>query len=169
MSKEQLEKDFIEAYEEHSDAIFRFCLYKLYFDREKAKDFMQQTFTKTWDYLADGKEVDNFKAFLYRTARNLVIDHHRKNKEKSLDNILEEGVQFGADDTVNIHKKIEIEKYKKLMQDLDNKYQEAVTLRYIEELKPKEIAEVVDASVNTISVRIHRGVKKLKKLIEENE
>ena len=62
-----------------------------------------------------------------------------------------------------------LESKKKLVFELDEKYQEAVMLRYIEELQPQEIAEIVDASVNTISVRIHRGLKKLRNLIEENE
>ncbi len=169
MNNQEIKENFIQAYEEHSDAIFRFCLYKLYFDREKAKDLMQQTFTKTWDYISEGKEIDNLKAFLYKTARNLIIDYHRKKKEQSLENILESGIQFGDSSTEKIHDQIEVEKYKKLMQDLDKKYREAVMLRYIEELKPQEIAEILDISVNNVSVRIHRGLNKLKKLIEQNE
>lgn len=169
MNNQEIKENFIQAYEEHSDAIFRFCLYKLYFDREKAKDLMQQTFTKTWDYISEGKEIDNLKAFLYKTARNLIIDYHRKKKEQSLENILDSGRQFGDSSTEEIHDKIEVEKYKKLMQDLDEKYREAVMLRYVEELKPQEIAEILDISVNNVSVRIHRGLKKLKELIKQNE
>ncbi|PSO45518.1 MAG: hypothetical protein BRC22_00820 [Parcubacteria group bacterium QH_9_35_7] len=169
MRKKEIKENFIQAYEEHSDAIFRFCFYKLYFDREKAKNFMQKTFTKTWGYLTKGKEIDNLRAFLYKTARNLIIDYHRKKKEQSLENILESGMQFGDSNTKEIHDKIEVEKYKKLMQDLNDKYREAVMLRYIEELKPQEIAEILDISVNNVSVRIHRGLNRLKKLVEQNE
>jgi len=169
MRKKEIKENFIQAYEEHSDAIFRFCFYKLYFDREKAKNFMQKTFTKTWGYLTKGKEIDNLRAFLYKTARNLIIDYHRKKKEQSLENILESGMQFGDSNTEEIHDKIEVEKYKKMMQDLNDKYREAVMLRYIEELKPQEIAEILDISVNNVSVRIHRGLNRLKKLVEQNE
>jgi RNA polymerase sigma-70 factor (ECF subfamily) len=168
MDSDQIKQNFIEAYEDYSDDIFRFCYYKLYFDRELAKDFMQKTYTKTWDYLSKGKKIDNLRAFLYKTARNLIIDYHRKNKEDSLDSILESGVQFSSREQ-DFGADIDQEKYKKLVFELDEKYQEAVMLRYIEELQPQEIAEIVDASVNTISVRIHRGLKKLRNLIEENE
>jgi DNA-directed RNA polymerase specialized sigma24 family protein len=57
-----LEQDFIKHYNQHSDAIFRHCFYRVY-DRETALDLVQETFAKTWAYLATGHEVKNIRAF----------------------------------------------------------------------------------------------------------
>ncbi len=45
-----------QAYEEYGDAIFRYCFYKIS-DREKALDFVQETFTRTWQNLVNGNEI----------------------------------------------------------------------------------------------------------------
>ena len=74
---------FTKAYDELSDAIFRHCWFRIG-DRERAKDLMQETFTKSWQYISRGEKVDNLKAFLYRVANNLIIDEYRKKKELSL-------------------------------------------------------------------------------------
>ena len=41
-------------------------------------------------------------------------------------------------------------------------------MRYIEDLAPKEIAEITQESENNVSVKIHRGIKKLRELLNEN-
>ncbi len=39
-------------------------------------------------------------------------------------------------------------------------------MRYINDLSPKEIAEILEESENAISVRIHRGIQKMRLLLE---
>ena len=73
------EKLFTEAYDKYADAIFRYCYYRL-FDREKAKDCMQEAYCRTWKYMSAGKQVDNIRAFVYKTANNIIIDDSRKKK-----------------------------------------------------------------------------------------
>jgi len=50
-----------------------------------------------------------------------------------------------------------------VLNKLEEPYRQAVTLRYVDGLSPKEIAEIVGESTNNISVRINRGIEKLKK------
>jgi len=73
VNKGKKEKQFIDAYDKYSEAIFRHCYYRV-FDRERAKDFVQETFCKTWKYIVDGNDIENIRAFLYKTANNLIID-----------------------------------------------------------------------------------------------
>ena len=40
-------------------------------------------------------------------------------------------------------------------------------MRFIDELSPKEIAAILGVSENVVSVRIHRGIKKLRQLVEK--
>lgn len=168
------EKVFMESYEEFSDAIFRYALFQTS-NKETALDITQDTFIKTWQYLQKGAEVENIRAFLYRVAKNLIIDHRRKKKSSSLDQILEAGVDFTEEENVLEEKEKDFEKAQdkqrvlKAVEKIDEKYKEILLMRYIEEMSIKEIGDILDKSQNHVSVMIHRGVEKLKKLLKENE
>ena len=161
-----LEKQFLQAYEELSDAIFRHCYFRV-FNRERAKELMQDTFTKTWEYLSKGS-VQNLRAFLYRVANNLIIDESRKKKEESLEMLQESsGFDPGEDTKDKLINFMEGKEVIKMLNKIDPKYRLAISMRYIDDLSPKEISEVLDETENNVSVRIHRGLKQLKELVKE--
>ncbi|MBX4200907.1 RNA polymerase sigma factor, partial [Candidatus Parcubacteria bacterium] len=82
------QQEFLDAYKQHADAIYRHCYFRVY-NKDLAEDLTQETFIKTWKYIVEGKKVDNIKAFLYRVAVNLIIDHSRKKKALALDDVKE--------------------------------------------------------------------------------
>ena len=51
-----MERDFLATYEENANALFRHCLARVR-NRELAKDIVQETFTRTWEYLAKSKHI----------------------------------------------------------------------------------------------------------------
>ncbi len=160
-----LNEEFIKAYESYSDAIFRYCYFRVY-DRERAKDIVQETFMKTWDYIARGNDIDNIRAFLYKVARNIIIDYTRKKKEDSPEALQESGFNPGVDERANKEIEFDFQAALQAIKSLDEKYREAVTMRYIEGYSPKEIAKMIDETENVISVRIHRGLQQLRKKIK---
>lgn len=159
--------DLVKAYDELSDAIFRHCWFRIG-DRERAKDLMQDTFTKTWQYINQGTQVNNLKPFLYKVANNLIIDEYRKRKELSLDGLMAEGFEPGFDDIKNTETAIDAKLVLGIINQLDEKHRGVVLMRYIDELSPKEIAEIIGDNENNISVRIHRGLKQLKDILNKN-
>jgi RNA polymerase sigma-70 factor (ECF subfamily) len=161
MDTETIQREFLLAYEENSDALFRQCFFKVN-DRELATDILQETFTRTWDYLAKGKEVLNMKAFLYRTMNNLIVDHYRKKKAVSLDAMQEDGFDPEGVEGITANDRIEGEKAMQLLNTIPSPYKEAVIMRYVNGLELKEIAEITGESVNTVSVHVHRGINKLR-------
>lgn len=164
---EKSEKEFIGFYDKHADAIFRYCYFRVY-NREEAKDLTQETFAKIWEYLSNGKEVKNLRAFAYKVALNLIIDKARSGRRtQSLEELREGGFEPAAEGgrEEEIDKLLDIERVKKLFNQLDEIYREALILRYVNGLRPKEIAEALGESEDAVSVRIHRGLKMLKKLL----
>ena len=156
---------FLDAYEAHSAALFRHCYFKTS-NRELAKDVVQETFTRTWSYIAEGRKVDNMRAFLYRVAGNAIIDEMRKRKATSLDALEEEGftpVDERAESGEDFAAGQEAMRVLKLVEE---PYRTALAMRYVEGLTPKEIAETLGETENVISVRIHRAVKKLREVHE---
>ena len=156
-----MEEEFIKAYEAHASAIFRHCYFRVG-DRELAMDLMQETFRKTWDYLAKGKEIRNIRAFLYRVARNLIVDEYRKRKHFSLDQLAEEGFQVSVFREIEFGKNIDYQHVIKSIEELEPIYREILLLRYVEELSIKEIADIIKETENVVSVRINRGLAKLR-------
>lgn len=157
-------KQFVKAYDELADAIFRHCWFRIG-DRERAKDLMQETFTRSWQYITQGTPVNNLKPFLYRVANNLIIDEYRKKRELSLDSLMADGFEPGFNEIKNTEQTIDAKLALNVINQLDEKYREAILMRYVDELSPKEIAEITGENENNVSVRIHRGLKQLKELL----
>lgn len=161
------ETQFLKAFDDYADALFRHCFFRVS-DRDAAKDLVQETFTRAWDHVRLLKEVRDYRAFLYRIADNLVVDFYRKKKTVSLEDLgdKEKNTLFYDErrtrEVEDDARRILVE-IKKLPED----YQKAVTMRYIDEFSPKEIAAILGETENTVSVRLHRGVEKLRKIFKE--
>ena len=160
---QEIQEQFLAAYNEYSKAIYRHCFFRVY-NKNRADELVQETFTRVWQYLAQGKEVENLRAFLYRVANNLIIDDSRKKKEDSLEAMMEKspGYEPSYAGHKTIEKKILYNEVLEGMDDLPTDYKEILTLRYVQDMDPKEIAEVLHTNANNVSVKINRAVKALK-------
>lgn len=159
-----LDKRFLQAYEAYANAIFRYCFYRVH-SRETAEELMQEAFTRTWEQIVNGKNIENVRAFLYTTARNLIIDFSRRKKPVSFDELMEKGFDWGEKEAKMRDTYIDGVDALKKLDELDEPYREAVFLRYVHDLRPREIAEVIGETTNVISVRISRGIQQLKKIL----
>ena len=120
---------------------------------------------RAWNFLCEGKKIDNMRAFLYRVANNLIIDDVRKKKETSLDVMQAAGWDPGYDQTPDMQKRIEQGKILTTLKRMDRDYREVLIMRYIDGLPPSDIANILGESANTISVRLHRGIKQLRSFL----
>ena len=166
------ETAFLEAFDEYADALFRHASFRIS-NPERVKDLTQDTFLKAWDYVCAGNEIHNWRSFLYRILNNLIIDEYRRKKDQSLDVILEDSpVQARSILAVGSREEKEeelddallIERIRTFIPKLPETYRTTITMRYIDGLSIKEIAETLDISENVASVRTHRGLAELKKL-----
>src|SRR3989338_4412536 len=163
--------DFAEAYECYADAIFRHCTYRC-FDRERAKELMQEVFLKTWDYLIAGNDIDNVQAFLYKTANNILVDEARRAMKRrivSFEDMVEDGFDIAGEDGRDQARIFDAKVVAEILYDMEEPYRTAMIMRYIDELKPREIAAVLDETANVVSVRLNRGMKMLKTLLSSYE
>ena len=113
--------------------------------------------------------IKNIQAFLYKTARNLVIDYYRKRHQTvSLDNQEShlEIVDPAKDPLSRVDLSFELQKIKEALKKVKKPHQEAIILHYIEDLPIKEVAQIMDRSEGAIRVMLHRGLKDLKNKLE---
>lgn len=166
MSTPTPESQFLAAYDTHADAIFRFC-YAHLGNRDRAKDAVQETFVRVWTYLAKGKRIKTMRPFVYRTARNYLIDQSRRPQGASLDAMREQGFDVADDRTLDPSVSVDASRAIRLASSLDVQYRDAVLLRYVNGMMPKDIAAITGETENTVSVRIHRGLEKLRALLNQ--
>ncbi|OGD38988.1 hypothetical protein A2907_01695 [Candidatus Azambacteria bacterium RIFCSPLOWO2_01_FULL_37_9] len=154
--------DLMENYNELVNQIFRFIYLKTS-SKEIAEDLTQDCFLSTVKYLKD-KEVRNIKAFLFRTARNKVIDYYRiKNRIIYSDELVLANEKISSRDDIAMKQdaRMIIEK----LNSLGEEDKEILMMRYIEDMNIKEIAEALGKNEVVVRVRIFRAMQKFKKIV----
>ncbi len=137
-------------------------------DHAMGEDMVQDTFLKTWKYLAKGGKIQTMKAFLYHILNNLIIDEYRRRRYQttSLDVLLEKGFEPRGDSAESLMDSLDGKKAIALIARLPIAYQQIMRMRFIQNLSLTEIAVITGQTKNTISVRICRGLQKLKVIYE---
>ena len=107
---------------------------------------------------------------------NLIIDEYRKTKESSLDALFEkDGVDEGSFDDLtsntveSLAATLDGKQVFALVEELPDVYREVIILRFVDELGPKEISNLIEESENVVSVRLHRALRQLRLLVEQKE
>ena len=168
MNPDVARSSFDAIYEAESDAIFRFSIMRVS-DRDVALDITQETFTRLWQSLLKGQELTNARAFLFVVAKRLIIDWYRRNKPlalSSLDNS-DTDEAFDIMDPTAYDKIVRGGEGRILLRSIDQisgANRLAVRLRFVDDLTPQEIGEVLGISANAASVRITRGLDELRRI-----
>lgn len=135
-------------------------VFKLIGDKESAKDITQETYVKVIE-LNPNKEIN--RSFLYKVAKNIVIDESRKNKKISNIEYQEEIFSIPKDeqpDEIAI-KTNQYENLMKIVDTLPSRSKEAFLLHTIDGYSRKEIASMMGISQNAVEKHIIRATKKL--------
>ena len=135
-------------------------------DHAKGEDLVQDTFMKTWSYLARGGKIDVMKAFLYHILNNLIVDEYRKHKTSSLDVLIEKGFEPSADQPEHFVSVLDTKRALLLVHRLPQKYQKVLRMRYLQDLSLAEMALITGQSKNVMAVQVHRGLAKLRLLYD---
>jgi len=139
-------------------------------NRDNALDATQETLVKISKHLPNYKEHGNFKAWVFRIARNVALDHIRQQQRKGGDilELSEEVVALDArPQTATVIQREECVLAMQLVQQLPATEREVMTLRVIQNMKFKDIAEITNAPLNTVLGRMRNASRKLKQWMEE--
>ena len=155
-------------YERHAPAVFRF-LFAHVDNRLDAEDLTEDVFLRVWRSVMTfrGKEIP-FVAFLFRVARNALIDHYRRTKRSKYDLSLEEEWigEFGSDPGEVLLTELERSEVREKLEQLPEDYRTVLLLRFMGDLTPDEAARVMGKTPGSIRVLQHRALAALRKLLE---
>lgn len=160
---------FGELYERYATRVFRFLFAHLS-NRMDAEDLVGDVFLRVWRSLPNYEEKGvPFLAFLFRIARNALIDHYRRagksKQDVSIEDITLQDGDPGPGDTVMAN--LEHEQLRQTLGQLREDYRTVLILRFLSELTPDETAEVMDRSAGAVRVLQHRALAALRKLMDE--
>jgi RNA polymerase sigma-70 factor, ECF subfamily len=133
-------------------------------NHDLSEDAVQDVFLKTWLYLAQGGQLRQARAFLYRVLNNVIIDEYRRRKALSLDAFLEQGFGPAVDDTDILIDMIDGDAAMRLIDKLPHKYRHVMRMKYAYSMSLEEMSRLSGQSKNVIGVRAHRGLLKLRTL-----
>jgi len=153
---------------QYQHRLYRFLM-RLAQDPALADDLFQQTWLRVMERIGryDGRR--QFAPWLFSVARNLAIDTLRKRRLGSLDAVEDGGVApidrlVGAEQDP-LEKLLEFERGAVLaaaIADLPVIHREVLTLRFEEEMKLEQIAEVIDVPLSTVKSRLGRALEGLR-------
>jgi RNA polymerase sigma-70 factor, ECF subfamily len=160
------ENAYGQIYQLYYKKIYRYCKINIY-SQELAQDLTQETFIKGWRSIKSftPKNGGTIQAYLFRIARNLMIDHSRKKKEEHIEYIEEIQSKESIED--DFDKKQEQEMIKQALMRLDEVDRQIIILRYFEEMSFEEVSKVTKVNEGALRVRTHRILKKLKEIVED--
>jgi RNA polymerase sigma-70 factor (ECF subfamily) len=157
---------FVETYELFAPKIYRHALFRTS-SPQVAEDIMSDTFVRAWETVRlKAKEIRHLKAFLYRVADNLIIDHYRKNARAavSIGEELEETLAAPGNPHDALDRVLAGDKLAAQLARLRPETRDLLVMRYIDDLPIEDIAERVGKKKNAIYVALHRAVKELQQL-----
>jgi len=147
-----------------SDNIFRFILKNLS-DRALAEDFTQDTFSILWIHHKD-VDFEKAKAYLFKTAFNLVIDNSRRQKTR-LKYQSEQAFLSNQESFSHDHDHFELQEIlQEAVNQLPPQQKAVITLRDLEGYSYKEIEDITHLNQSQVKVYIYRGRLFLKQYLE---
>jgi RNA polymerase sigma-70 factor, ECF subfamily len=152
-------------YEQYSETIFRY-VYSHLDNRLDAEDLTEEIFIRAWRALPKYDERGlPFTAFLFRIARNSLIDFYRQRKVvHSIEDMEIQSHDPGPEEVVN--NQIENCDLRNTISALREDYQSVLVFRFLSGLSPEETAHVMQRSVGAVRVLQHRALTALKDLLE---
>ena len=150
-------------------------LMDIYFDRlcreayirckyeEDVKEIVQETIYKAYRNIRSLKEPQYFKTWLSRILINVANDYLRN---KGMVDLELDETSYVKEVVIEDKIEIKIDLYNAI-DELEDKYKDAVILRYIDDLKIEDISKILDRPVNTIKTHLRKALKDMKKMIKE--
>ncbi len=157
---------FGKLYDHYQPMIYRFVFVKVG-RREEAEDITHQVFLQAWQNIRGYRHRGYpFGSWLYRIARNQVIDHYRSRRD---DVSLEMADVEGAAIEVEHHDaslQMDVERVMAAIRLLKPEYQDAIIFRFIEDLSIRETAAAMHKTEGAVKLIQHRAIEELRKKMD---
>lgn len=158
---------FGDLYDRYLDQVYNYIFYQVS-NTQETEDLTETVFLKAFESLSrfnQSQTVENFRAWIFRIARNQVVDYYRTRKPsvsiesslplRSTDPQPEAAVQLSQE-------------YQDMMEafdKLDPTFRQVLTCRLIDGLSHRETARIMNLKENHVRILQYRALKKIRQLL----
>ena len=161
----QTPSQFTLLYDRHVTSVYRYLLAQVG-NVQDAEDLTSQTFLEALESLPRYRGTGDFRAWLFRIARNKSIDHYRKHRrDVSLmedDDFADEGLE--TPDTA-VEQSMALASVVRHLRALSPDRDDVISLRLFAQLEIKEIAVTLNKPETAVRMLLHRGIRDLQNRI----
>ena len=142
---------------------------KILLDHDDTDDVLQECFVKVWTALEGFREESGLFTWLYRIATNEALSFLKRKKRRAMFSLSDiehkmsenlETDQYFNGDVLQL-------KFQKAILKLPEKQRLIFNMKYFDEMKYEEIAEILGTSVGALKASYHHAVKKIEKMLTE--
>ncbi len=163
ISQHNDEVAFKELYYVHYKELYRFAITFLH-KRELAEEVMQDVFTKIWINRKGLHNIQNLRVYLFKSVKNKCLDYLEKEKLLNHFELDEVKTNIGhlsrTPEDILVSAEI-LEHINEILQTLPPKCKMIFQLVKEENLKYKEVAEILDISLKTVENQVGIALKKI--------
>jgi len=158
---------YSELVKRYQDKLLRY-IHRLSNNSNDSEDILQNVFLKAYKNLYGFDLRKKFSSWIYRIAHNETINNIKKySKEKQI--LME--IDYKIASNINLQEELELKNLKKDLNSYINslplKYREPIILYYFEGQSYEEISDILKIPVSSVGTLIHRGKKKIKKILKQ--
>src|SRR5574339_68594 len=160
---------FGEFYQLHLHEIYRYIFFRVN-DHNEAEDLTAKVFLDAWEYLTGRHpetKINNIRSWIYRIARNKVIDYHRTKKPlEAIEGNPHKNLQ-GSWLESELDDLFVSRELAKGVRQLPSNYQEVIILRFINQMSHAEVAENLNVTESHVRVLQYRALKQMREMLSE--
>ncbi len=141
---------------------------RIVIDHDDANDVLQNTFLKAWRNIENFRGDSRIKTWLYRIATNESITHLKAKKKRQFTDV--EDIQNDLRHSLESGRYIEGNeiqlKLQRAILTLPERQRLVFNMRYFDEMKYDEMAQILELSTGSLKASYHHAVKKIEKYLE---
>ncbi len=144
-----------------------YVIRRLVIDHDDTNDILQNVFIKVWNNLGNFREDSNLYTWIYRIASNESLTFLTSKRKKTMTSLENENVHPSGSGRDSDGDEI-IRKLQKAIHTLPEKQRIVFNMKYYDELKYEEMAEVLNTSVGALKASYHHAVKKIEEFLKQD-
>ncbi|WP_195573870.1 RNA polymerase sigma factor [Paenibacillus sp. 1001270B_150601_E10] len=162
MNRRRFEEQLVACITEYKESTYRLA-YSYVHNQEDALDIVQEAIQKAFVSLDTLHKPASMKSWYFRIVVTTALDFIRK--QKRVQPVDEETLlSFGLETEDHYHN-LDLEQ---ALEELPFKYKSVIMLRYFEDLKIEEVADILGENVNTIKTRIYQALRLLRVKLKDD-
>ena len=158
-----------ELYDQYQVIVYRYLYYRTC-DAQAAEDLTSELFLRMIRSLADYRPSSgSFQAWIFQIARNLAIDHYRRNSTHP-NTFLEENLVTGeATASGSVERNLNAITLRQALTQINEDQRDVIVLRFVAGMPIAEVAQALQKSQDAIKALQRRGLVTLRKLLTDWE